>query len=78
MVYSKWRFILSLALCFVLVFSVLLVLRLPRLGKRELVCVLFVRLYVLRVLVCVSFLLLLVSGIGRDFYLWFILSGDLY
>ena len=47
-------------------FSVLLALRLPRLGKRELVCVHFVRLFVLRLLVYVPFLFLLVSGIGCD------------
>ena len=40
MVHSTRRFVLSLALCyFVLVFSVLLVLQLPRLGKRELILV---------------------------------------
>ena len=50
MVYSTRRFVLSLALCyFVLVcFSVLLALRLPRLGKREPILVLFVRLFDLR------------------------------
>ena len=69
----SYPFILSLASCFCpcvfffffffFFFSVFLVLRLPRLGKRELVCVLFVRLFVLRFLVCVSFLFLLVSGL---------------
>ena len=45
-VYSKRRFVFSLVLCyFVLVFSVLLALRLPRLGKRELILMLFVRLF---------------------------------
>ena len=44
MVYSTRRFVLCLTLCcFVLVFSVLLESRLPRLGKRELILVLFVR-----------------------------------
>ena len=46
------------------------------LGKERADLCVFVRLYVLRVLVCVSFLLLLVSGIGRDFYLWH--SPDFY
>ena len=45
-VYSTRRFTLSLALCyFVLVFSILLALRLPRLGKRTLILVLSVRLF---------------------------------
>ena len=49
MVYSTRRFVLCLALCyFALVFSVRLALQLPRLGKRELVLVLFVRLFDLR------------------------------
>ena len=47
-------------------FSVLLALRLPRLGKRELICVPFVCLCVLRVLVSVSFFFLLMSGNGCD------------
>ena len=41
MIYSTRRFVLCLALCF----SVHLALRLPRLGKRELILVLFVRLF---------------------------------
>ena len=46
MVYSTRRFVVCLTMChFVIVFSVLLVLRLPRLGKRELILVLFVRLF---------------------------------
>ena len=47
MVHSVGRFVLSFALCFfVLVcFSVILVLRIPRLGKRKLILVLFVRLF---------------------------------
>ena len=45
MVYSTRRFVACLTLChFVLVFSVLVALRLPRLGKRELILVLFERL----------------------------------
>ena len=43
MVYSTSRFILSYLLSFC--FSVLLALRLPRLGKRKLILVLFVRLF---------------------------------
>ena len=47
-----------------LCFSVLLALRLPRLGKRELILVLFVRLSDLRLFSFVCFLLLLASGKG--------------
>ena len=47
-----------------LCFSVLLALRLPRLGKRELILVLFVRLFDLRWFGFVCFLFLLVSGKG--------------
>ena len=47
-----------------LCFSVLLVLRLPRLGKRELILVLFVRLFVLCLFGFVGFLFLLGSGKG--------------
>ena len=46
------------------VFSVLLVLRLPRLGKRELILVLFVRLFALCLFGFVGFLFLLGSGKG--------------
>ena len=49
---------------FVLVFSVLLALRLPRLGKRELISVLFVRLFDLCLSGFVGFLFLLGSGKG--------------
>ena len=49
---STRRYILSLVLRFGLVLLVLLELRSPRFGKRELVCVHLVRLLVLRVLVC--------------------------
>ena len=45
-------------------FSVLLVLRLPRLGKRELILVLFVRLFGLCLFGFVGFLFLLGSGKG--------------
>ena len=47
-----------------LFFSVLLVLRLPRLGKRELIFVLFVRLFGLCLFRFVGFLFLLGSGKG--------------
>ena len=47
-----------------LCFSVLLVLRLPRLGKRELILVLFVRLFDLCLFGFVGFLYLLGSGNG--------------
>ena len=45
-----------------LCFSVLLALRLPRLGKRELILVLFVRLFDFCLLGFICFLFLLVSG----------------
>ena len=45
-----------------LCFTVLLALRLPRLGKRELILVLFVRLFDLRLFGLICFLFLLVSG----------------
>ena len=47
-----------------LCFSVILVLRLPRLGKRELIFVLFVRLFDMCLFGFVGFLFLLVSGKG--------------
>ena len=49
---------------FVPVFSVLLALRLPRLGKKELILVLFVRLFDLCLFGFVGFLFLLVSEKG--------------
>ena len=49
---------------FFLCFSVLLALRLPRLGKRELLLVLFVRFFDLCLFGFVGFLFLLVSGKG--------------
>ena len=48
MVYSTKRFVLSFALCYfvlMIFFSVLLALRLPRLGKRELILVILVRFF---------------------------------
>ena len=56
------RFVLILALCYFLVFSVLLALRLPRLWERELILVVFVCLFDLRLFCFVCFLFLLVSG----------------
>ena len=71
MVYSTRRFVLCLTLChFVLVFSVLLALRLPRLGKRELFLVLFLRLFDLCSFGFVGFLFLLVSWKGCGLLLW--------
>ena len=62
-VYSTRRFVVCLSVLF-LCFSVLLVLRLPRLGKRELIVVLFVRLFGLCLFRFVGFLFLLESGKG--------------
>ena len=59
MVYSTRRFVLPCVILF-LCFSVLIALRLPRLGKRELILVLFVRLFELCLLGFVGFLFLLV------------------
>ena len=53
-----------------LCFSVLLALRLPRLGKRELILVLFVRLFDLCLFGFVDFLFLLVSGKDCCLRLW--------
>ena len=78
MVYSTRRFVSCLA-CVILFlcFSVLLGLRLPRLGKRELVLVLFVRLFDLRLFGFVCFLFLLVSGKGCGLWLWHSLDFSL-
>ena len=65
LVYSARRFVVCLTLChFVLVFSVLLALRLLRLGKRELILVLFVCFIGLCLFGFVDFLFLLMSGRG--------------
>ena len=59
------QFVLCLTLChFVLAFSVLLALRLPRLGKRGLVLVLFVRLFDLCLFGFFGFLFLWCRGWG--------------
>ena len=60
-----------------LCFLVLLVLRLPRLGKRELSLVLFVRLFDLCLFGFVGFLFLLVSGKGCGLWLWHSLDFSL-
>ena len=60
-----------------LCFSVLLVLRLPRLGKRELILVLFVRLFGLCLFRFVGFLFLLGSGKCCGLLLWHSLDFSL-
>ena len=60
-----------------LCFSVLLALRLPGLGKRELIIVLFVRLFDLCLFGFVGFLFLLVSGKGCGLWLWHSLDFSL-
>ena len=60
-----------------LCFSVPLVLRLPRFGKRELILVLLVRLFDLCLFGFVGFLLLLVSGKGCGLWLWHSLDFSL-
>ena len=60
-----------------LCFLVLLVLRLPRLGKRELILVLFVRLFDLCLFGFVGFLFLLGSGKGCGLWLWHSLGFSL-
>ena len=60
-----------------LCFSVLLALRLPRLGKRELILVIFVRLFDLCLFGFVGFLFLSVSGKGCGLWLWHSLDFSL-
>ena len=77
-IYSMRRFVLCLTLCYLfLCFSVLLALRLPRLGKRELILALFVRLFDLRLFGFVCFLFLLESGKGCGLWLWHSLDFSL-
>ena len=65
MVYSTSRFVLCLTLCyFVLVFFSPFNIAITSLGKRELIIVLFVRLFDLRLFGFVGFQFLLVSGKG--------------
>ena len=63
--------------CSCLCFSVLLALRFPRLGKRELFLVLFVRLFDLCLFGFVGFLFLLVSRKGCSLWLWHSLDFSL-
>ena len=63
-------FYVLLSVILFLCFSVLLALRFPRLGKRELILVLFVRLSDLCLFGFVSFPFLLVSGKGCGLWLW--------
>ena len=60
-----------------LCFSVLSALRLPRLGKRELILVLFVRLFDLLLFGFVCFIFLLVSGKDCGLWLWHSLDFSL-
>ena len=73
---SDLFYVLPCAILF-LCFSVLLALRLPRLGKRELILVLLVRLFDLCFFRFVSFLFLLVSGKGCGLWLWHSLDFSL-
>ena len=66
---SVWGFLTRRVLKF-LCFSVLLVLWLPRLGRRELILVLFVRSFDLCLCGFVGFLFLLGSGKGCGLWLW--------
>ena len=63
-------FYVSSCVILFLCFLVLLAFRLPRLGKRELVLVLFVPLFDLRLFRVVCFLFLLVSGKSCGLWLW--------
>ena len=63
-------FLLLFFFFFFFFFFALLALRLPRLGKRELILVLFVHLFDLRLFGFVCFLFLLVSGKGCGLQLW--------
>ena len=69
-------YVLPCAILF-LCFSVHLTLRLPRLGKRELILVFFVRLIDLCLFGFVGFLLLLMSGKGCGLWLWHSLDFSL-
>ena len=67
MVYSTRRFVYVLPFVILyLWFSVLLALQLPHIGKREIILVLFVRLFDRRVFGFVCFVFLLVSEKGCD------------
>ena len=64
-------------LCYSVLVFFLLALRLPRLGKRELILMLFVRLVDLCLFGFVCFLFLLVSGMGCGLRLWHSLDVSL-
>ena len=70
-------YVLPCVIHFVLVFFGPLTLRLPRLGKRELTLVLFVRLFDLCLFGFVAFLFLLVSAKGCGLWLWHSLDFSL-
>ena len=85
MVYSSRRFVVCLSVChFVLVFFNPFSIAIPRLGKRELILVLSVRLFGLCLFRFVGFLFLLESGKGcglwlchtLDFSLTFFVTGN--
>ena len=75
--FYKASFLVLPGVIFFLCFSVLWVLRLPRLGKRELILVLFVRLFDLRLFGFVGFLFLTVSRKGCGLWLWHSLDFSL-
>ena len=64
LLYNRYFFLQITCVILFLCCSVLLVLQLPRLGKRELILVLFVRLFGLCLFRFVGFLFLLGSGKG--------------
>ena len=77
LLFVPWWFVMQGSMFWVLpsvvlflCFSVLWALRLPRLGKRELILVLFVCLFDLSLFGFVCFLILLVSGKGCDLWWW--------
>ena len=75
-----FSYLFCLVLFYSCFFSVFWTLRLPRLGKREreLILVLFVRLFDLRLFDFVCFLFLLVSGKGCSLWLWHSLDFSLF
>ena len=77
MVYSTRRFVVFPCVILFLCFAVLLVLRLPRLWKRELILVLFVRLFGLCLFRFVGFPFLLGSEKGCGLWLWHSLDFSL-
>ena len=70
-------YVLPCIILFLICFSVLLALRLPRLGKRELILELFIRLLDLCLFGFVGFLFLLVYGKGCGLWLWHSLEFSL-